>query len=125
MNSFVLVTGDREWSNYLRIRDVLAFTQPRKVITGGARGADKLAELACNELGIECIVIPADWATHGKAAGPIRNRKMLDHGPDLVIAFHDDLESSKGTLNCVNQARNRSIPVARYDSQSGTEAIEV
>ena len=29
-----------------------------------------------------------DWATHGRAAGPIRNQAMLQEGkPDVVVAF--------------------------------------
>jgi hypothetical protein len=51
------------------------------------------------------IAMPADWANHGKAAGPIRNRKMLDLKPDLVLAFHADLTNSKGTKDCSNPCR--------------------
>lgn len=50
---------------------------------------------------------PADWERYGKRAGPIRNRKMLDQGPDLVVAFGGD----KGTADCVREARRRGIAV--------------
>lgn len=48
---------------------------------------------------------------HGKSAGPIRNRKMIDeHEPDFVLAFHDDLEGeSKGTKDCVAYAKSKGI----------------
>lgn len=55
---------------------------------------------------------PADWKTYGRAAGPIRNRQMLTCGqPDLVLAFHDALEISKGTANMVKIARKAGVPV--------------
>ena len=57
-------------------------------------------------------MFPADWKTFGKAAGPIRNRKMLDEGlPDVVIAFHEDIERSKGTKNMISQACEQGIDV--------------
>src|SRR5690348_8540698 len=58
------------------------------IISGAARGVDTVA--------LDWAVInwcpseeyPADWDTHGKAAGPIRNKQMLEEGkPDLVVAF--------------------------------------
>jgi hypothetical protein len=36
---------------------------------------------------------------------------MLDTKPDLVIAFHEDIESSKGTKDCIKEARRRGIAV--------------
>jgi hypothetical protein len=60
------------------------------IIAGGARGADHFAERWANFDRVPCEEYPADWATHGKAAGPIRNQQMLDDGkPDLVLAFVD------------------------------------
>jgi hypothetical protein len=52
---------------------------------------------------------PADWNRFGPAAGPIRNRLMLDENPDLVIAFHSDLSNSRGTADTVTEARSRKI----------------
>ncbi|KKN01348.1 hypothetical protein LCGC14_1128740 [marine sediment metagenome] len=47
---------------------------------------------------------------YGKAAGPIRNKQMLDEGqPHLVLAFHDNIEESTGTKDMVKQAAKRGI----------------
>ena len=81
------------------------------IIHGAARGADVLAGDAANRLGFQIIAVPAEWELHGKSAGIIRNRKMLDMGPELVIAFHMDLSKSKGTADTVREARHRGIPV--------------
>ena len=54
---------------------------------------------------------PADWDTHGKAAGPIRNTEMAAHGADLCVAFlfEPDGRLSKGTRNMMNEAYLESI----------------
>jgi hypothetical protein len=106
----VLVCGDRNWTDEEMIREYLAEIGPSVVIQGEARGADRAARRAAQDLGIPVESYPADWATYGRAAGPIRNRQMLDRGkPTLVVAFHDDIAASKGTANMLKQARDRRI----------------
>ena len=108
----VLVCGDRNWAREAPIRERLS-TLPKDaiIIEGGARGADTLARHAAEYLGLKVVEFPADWDRHGRAAGPIRNRQMLDEKPDLVIAFHPDLDSSRGTADTVREARRRGILV--------------
>ena len=84
---------------------------PDEVITGGASGADTHAYECCKEDGFAVVKIEAKWWKYGRAAGPIRNREMLDKKPDLVLAFHDDLEHSRGTLDTVTEAKRRGIEV--------------
>jgi YspA, cpYpsA-related SLOG family len=111
----ILVCGDRNWSNYWIIHDVLSkLDRNTTIIAGHARGADIMAETIAAELGMKVISIPANWEKYGKRAGPIRNRMMLDLEPDLVIAFHNNLEESKGTKDTVNEARNRGIKTEIY-----------
>lgn len=58
------------------------------------------------------IIYFAEWNKYGKSAGPIRNKKMIDEGnPDIVIAYHDDIENSKGTKNMITQAKDKGIKV--------------
>lgn len=52
---------------------------------------------------------PAEWDKHGKAAGPIRNQKMVDLGATVCLAF--PLPGSRGTAHCMSAARKASIPV--------------
>ncbi len=78
------------------------------VIHGGARGADEGAGRWAESEGIKPTVYRADWKQHGKAAGPIRNRKMLEEGkPDLVIAF----QGGKGTALMIALAREVGVRV--------------
>ena len=85
---------------------------PDVIIEGDARGADRMAGEIAKELKIPLEVYPADWNQYGKAAGPIRNTQMLKEGkPDKVLAFHDDIDSSKGTAHMVKIALKAGIPV--------------
>lgn len=53
---------------------------------------------------------PADWAKYGRAAGPIRNRRMISEGkPDLVLAF----PGGRGTSDMVRRAELAGITVER------------
>ena len=82
------------------------------VIHGDCRGADKMAGVVAEKLGMEVIPFPAKWEKHGRSAGPIRNQQMLDEGkPDKVIAFHQDIDNSKGTKNMIKIAEKAGIPV--------------
>ena len=82
------------------------------VIHGGARGADTIANDAAWESRLERMFFPAQWLKYGKSAGFIRNQQMLDEGkPDIVVYFHDDIESSKGTKDMVARARKAGIKV--------------
>jgi hypothetical protein len=53
--------------------------------------------------------LKADWHRHGRAAGPIRNQKMLDWGPDLVVAF----AGGTGTAGMVRLARAACVEVIK------------
>jgi YspA, cpYpsA-related SLOG family len=112
----VLICGDRNWNDYGTIlRELSKVQQSSKVevvIEGEANGADSFGRAAATVLGIPVLAFPADWRKHGRAAGPIRNRQMLNEGnPTLVLAFHNFIENSKGTKDMVNVARNAGVPV--------------
>jgi UDP-N-acetylmuramoylalanine-D-glutamate ligase len=104
----VLVCGGRDFNDVDLMYDILKEYNISVLITGHAKGADQMAEMWADEHRIENEIYPAQWDKYGRAAGPIRNKQMLDEGePDLVIAF----PGGKGTANMVNQAKERGIPV--------------
>lgn len=107
----ILVTGSREWKEANVIANILSQYPHAMIIEGCARGADMLAGDYAVANGLPHVMVPANWNHYGLAAGPIRNSWMLDLYPNLVIAFHHDLENSKGTKNCIKQAGVYNIPV--------------
>lgn len=109
----VLVCGSRHWDDTDAIHERLGELPDHTVILqGGAMGADRLAMGVANRRSLAVTTYYADWQRYGRAAGPKRNQRMLDHGqPDFVIAFHEDIRSSKGTLDMVRRARKAGVPV--------------
>jgi len=109
----VLTTGSRDWGpdRYRQVYRALAALSPMwdEVILGDAPGVDALAYQICRTLGLRYHREEAEWERYRKAAGPKRNAKMLDHQPDQVWWFHDDIVASRGTKNCVQQAQARGI----------------
>lgn len=83
-----------------------------RVVHGGATGADSAAGDWAKSNGVKVTSYPANWKKHGKSAGPIRNKQMLDEcDPDIVVA----LPGGKGTANMVAQAEERNIPVVKIN----------
>lgn len=109
----VLCCGDRNWKHWPSIWSALRGLGPLTVIVhGGAGGADRMCGYVGKQLGYEVVEHFAEWGLYGNAAGPIRNQKMLDeHRVELVLAFHDDISTSKGTADMVRRARAVRIPV--------------
>jgi hypothetical protein len=114
----VLICGSRTWDKPIPV-DILVGglasvygSANVTIIHGAARGADSMASSAAHRHGVDCEDYPADWDGDGKAAGAIRNQRMLDGGnPDVVFAFTDDLAASRGTADMVRRARNAGLPV--------------
>lgn len=111
----ILICGDRNWSNENKIYEILNIYRKHEksveIINGGARGADSIAAKIGKELGFKVTTIKADWKKYSRAAGPIRNEKMIREKPDVVIAFHDKISESKGTKNMIETAQKNKVPV--------------
>ena len=72
------VVGSREFNNYKLLKDKLnSIENISKIVSGGAFGADKLAELYAEEYNIETNIIKPNWSTYGKSAGAIRNKEII------------------------------------------------
>lgn len=113
----LLVCGDRNWDNKEAIEREIRARMPEVVIQGEAKGADSIAREIALDLNIKVESFHALWHIYGRAAGPIRNKKMIEVGkPDEVIAFHSDMSKSKGTKNMVALADLNKIPVTIYES---------
>ena len=80
---------------------------PFTLHVGDARGVDTIAAEWAVEFGVDHVVWRAEWTGHGPAAGPIRNRKMLEAGVSKLIAF----PGSRGTSDCIATANRLGIDV--------------
>jgi len=147
-NIVILVTGDRharytEWADCvaLQIRNQ-TMGQSYELVHGAQKrwnpalneytGIDYIAADVARwtiaSWGVTCQItpVPADWSRFGKGAGPRRNAEMRDYLLDrqrdgarvVCLAFHPNLEASKGTGNMVKLARSAGIPVETFDGRA-------
>lgn len=108
-----LICGDRNWTDHEPIRawlDKLKDWGYDTLIEGEAPGADSIARDEAYAMGFTVLKFPANWRKYGRAAGPIRNRQMLEEGkPDIVVGFHPNILASRGTKDMLTQAKKRGI----------------
>ena len=124
----LLICGDRNWDSlsviYTAVCNILSIqwatgSEITWIIEGEAKGADLMGRQVAANLGIPIKSYPANWNNWGKSAGPIRNRVMLKEGnPDLILAFHDNISSSKGTKDMITIARRKGVPVWLINSKN-------
>ncbi len=123
MSKAIIICGDRSWKDEKTIFLYIG-TLPSdvRVITGGAKGADAMAEKARIWHGLDGKVYDAKWHIFRKAAGPIRNRRMIkDENPYLIVAFHNNISRSKGTRDMLLQAKRKRI---RYQLRKSDGSVE-
>lgn len=102
MPNVVAVVGSRSFADYGKLVDFLDCLVIGAIVSGGARGADRLAERYAAERGIPVVLFPPDYARHGRGAPIVRNKLIVD-AADLVVAFWDG--ASAGTRSTIELAR--------------------
>lgn len=135
----IQITGDRNWTNTAIIKAALkevirefGLTRENTIIVEGeANGADKLSAIVARQGGVlerNIKKYPAKWedletepvlirtrydgTKYNALAGPNRNIEMLEtEKPDIVLAFHNNISTSKGTKHMVTEAKKRGIEV--------------
>lgn len=117
----VLVCGGRDYDQWNTVRSVLEDVKSvggiALVISGGASGADRLAERWAQHERIPLCVFPANWRFDGRKAGPLRNQAMLDFArPDLVVAF----PGGRGTEDMVTRAMAARLPIREVLARDGS-----
>lgn len=113
--SKVIIAGSRSFADYEKLKSICdsilpnQYSEPRiSILSGTSSGSDSLGERYANERGYTLNIYPANWEQYGKAAGPIRNRQMVEDA-DAAIIFWDG--QSKGTKNLIEQANKRGLKV--------------
>ena len=113
LTGVLLVCGGRDFNDLEFVWSCLDKVAQRVNITavrhGAARGADTLADDWAVAEGIPVERMPADWKTHGRAAGPIRNSEMLkrESAPVAAVAF----PGGSGTADMVKKCKKAGVPV--------------
>jgi hypothetical protein len=107
----IIIAGSRDFLDY----DLLKQTcdeclsrakKPIEIVSGNARGADRLGEKYARDHGYALTLFPAQWNTYGKSAGYKRNVKMAEYA-DVLIAFSHN--KSRGTAHMIQQASKYNL----------------
>lgn len=112
----VLVCGGRDFNDQAFVFGVLDMLSEELVINAVIQGdcptgADHLARMWAISRNYHFDRFPADWRGYGKAAGPIRNQRMIDEGrPTKVITF----PGGRGTADMVRRARAAGVEVLEF-----------
>ena len=102
------VVGSRGFRDYKLLERELDVLQSKKrckiteIVSGGADGADTLAELYALRHFIPLTIYYPDWDQYGRSAGPRRNRDIVQYS-DEILAFWDGI--SPGTKSTINIAK--------------------
>ena len=111
----IIIAGCRDFNDYSVVeKEMMDFVGKfigkveMEIVSGGATGVDALGERFAKEHGLALRVVPADWKTFGRSAGPRRNEQMARIAGTLV-AFWDG--KSRGTKNMIETARKLGLQV--------------
>lgn len=109
-----IIAGGRDFTDFDILWMILCAISdpPTEIVSGGARGADKLGEKAATDVGIPLKVFRANWDLYGKSAGYKRNVDMAIYA-DALIAFWDG--KSRGTKHMIDIAIKNNLIVRVYD----------
>lgn len=114
--SYVIVAGSRTFTDYpllaAKLEQILQHLDPTTtaIVSGMARGADKLAVRYAADRGYPVVEMAADWATHGRSAGYRRNEAMADLATHVVV-FRVGGAASRGSTHMIQIAKARGLPL--------------
>lgn len=107
----IAIIGSRSFHNYELVKSTVNDYVHQNtikihcIVSGGAKGADTLAQKFALEYQLDMIVYKPDWKRFGKRAGFIRNTEIIENS-DVVIAFWDG--SSNGTKDSITKAKQKN-----------------
>ena len=115
MSVRVVVAGAVAWADAEAIRrELRKLPANSTVIHGDSSGADTLAGQIAVELGLaveRMVKCQADYAKYKRAAWKGLNERMLATGAVLVLAFHPDIDASRGSKHLMELAQAANIEV--------------
>lgn len=112
-NNILLIASSRDFNNYdllcYYMSLILKNNKIDKIMSGGARGADSLAQRYADEHNIPFQLFPANWDLHGKSAGYIRNVEMGKCCKAGLIFWDGQSRGTNHMINILNQQKKKYI----------------
>lgn len=128
MHNRIIICGSRDFCDTKIFNETMknlrinAERSDIEIISGHARGADRMGEIFAKENNIRLKIFPAQWDKYGKSAGYRRNDQMLQYALQehaIVIAFWDG--TSRGTKHMIDTSRRigAEVHVITYKPMKG------
>jgi len=112
----IAIIGSRDFNDFYAMKwfitSMIQVNRNDIIISGGAEGADTLAEKFAELYHLKTQIYYADWNKYGKQAGPMRNHDIIANA-DICFAFKTH-EDSKGTNHSIQLANDKGIPCHVY-----------
>lgn len=117
----LLVTGSRDWDDVAHVSFTLGWAlgylqtpglRETYMLVHGAcpTGADAIADQVWTGQNLPVERHPADWDTHGRRAGFVRNAEMVALGADVCLAFiRNESKGASMTARLAEQAGIRTL----------------
>ena len=111
----VIIAGGRDFANYELLKEKADYYLSKQkaegaeiiIVSGTARGADKLGERYAEERGYKIDRYPANWDLYGKSAGYKRNEVMAENADALIACWN----GSRGTKHMIDIANAKGLKV--------------
>lgn len=109
-----IIAGSRSYHNRAFLDDAItkAKLDITEVVCGCASGVDSMGRDWAKEQGIPVTEFPADWDTHGKAAGPLRNEQMAQYADALILVWDG---KSPGSRSMLGLARRYGLTIRQFE----------
>ena len=105
-----IIAGSRSATNYNELISAMSQIdwRPTTVLSGTARGADRLGERWAKENNIPLEYYPAQWDIYGRSAGYRRNEEMARNAQALIALWDAD---SRGTKHMMDLALRYKLKI--------------
>lgn len=117
----VIIAGSRDFNNFELMEKLLDMyfqhysASQIEIVSGGARGADRLGERYAQSHGMALKVMPADWNRDGKSAGYRRNESMAQYSTHCIVFWDGESRGTQHMINLANQYK-LALRIVRYRS---------
>lgn len=113
----LIIAGSRSVVDYNVVKKAYLESglKATEIVSGGARGVDKLGEAVAKELGIPIKVFPARWDEFGKSAGYKRNVEMGNYANAALVIWDGSSKGSKHMIDTMKMLAK--IVVVHYTNK--------
>lgn len=113
----VIIAGSRtvpenDYDLWLKVTEIVKTLErdQTEFVSGTAKGGDKFGEWFASTWESPVAKFTADWDTHKKSAGYIRNKQMAQYATHLIAIVDLEVES-RGTRHMIDLAKRYDLKI--------------